>query len=81
MQKWSGGGGPFWNVYSLGALCQPAGEWNGKEVPGISEWIMLRAQIPVKDYENIAQTFNPVKFDADASGWRNGKECRHENIL
>lgn len=50
-----------WGLYA-----QPAGEWKGKEVPGISEWIMLRAQIPVKDYENIAQTFNPVKFDADA---------------
>lgn len=50
-----------WGLYA-----QPAGEWKGKEVPGISEWIMFRAQIPVKDYENIAQTFNPVKFDADA---------------
>ena len=50
-----------WGLYA-----QPAGEWNGKEIPGISEWIMLRAQIPVNDYENIAQTFNPVKFDADA---------------
>lgn len=50
-----------WGLYA-----QPAGEWDGKEIPGISEWIMLRAEIPVKDYENIAQTFNPVKFDADA---------------
>lgn len=49
-----------WGLYA-----QPAGEWNGKEIPGISEWIMLRAQIPVKDYESIAQTFNPVKFDAE----------------
>ena len=49
-----------WGLYA-----QPAGEWDGKEIPGISEWIMLRAQIPVKDYENIAQTFNPVRFDAD----------------
>lgn len=50
-----------WGLYA-----QPAGEWDGKEIPGISEWIMLRAQIPVKDYEQIANTFNPVKFDAEA---------------
>ena len=50
-----------WGLYA-----QPAGEWNGKEVPGISEWIMLRAKIPVKDYEIIGETFNPVKFDAEA---------------
>jgi len=50
-----------WGLYA-----QPAGEWNGKEIPGISEWIMLRAQIPVKDYEKIAETFNPVKFDAES---------------
>jgi len=49
-----------WGLYA-----QPAGEWNGKEVPGISEWIMLRAQIPVKDYEKIGETFNPVKYDAE----------------
>ena len=50
-----------WGLYA-----QPAGEWNGKEIPGISEWIMLRAKIPVKDYEKIAETFNPVKYDAEA---------------
>ena len=49
-----------WGLYA-----QPAGEWNGKEIPGISEWIMLRAQIPVKDYEKIAETFNPVHYDAE----------------
>jgi alpha-L-fucosidase len=50
-----------WGLYA-----QPAGEWNGKQVPGISEWIMLRAQIPVKDYEKIAENFNPEKYDAKA---------------
>ena len=50
-----------WGLYA-----QPAGEWDGKEIPGISEWIMLRAKIPVKDYEKIAESFNPVKFDAEA---------------
>ncbi|HSO85648.1 MAG TPA: alpha-L-fucosidase, partial [Draconibacterium sp.] len=50
-----------WGLYA-----QPAGEWNGNQVPGISEWIMLRAQIPVKEYEKIAENFNPVKYDAKA---------------
>ena len=36
-----------WGLYAV-----PAGEWNGKEIPGISEWIMLRAKIPVAEYEN-----------------------------
>ena len=49
-----------WGLYAV-----PAGEWDGKEVPGISEWIMLRAGIPVKEYEKLAQQFNPVKFDAE----------------
>lgn len=49
-----------WGLYAV-----PAGEWQGKEIPGISEWIMLRAGIPVKEYEKLAEQFNPVKFDAE----------------
>jgi alpha-L-fucosidase len=50
-----------WGLYA-----QPAGEWKGEEVPGISEWIMARAKIPVKEYEPLTTTFNPVKYDAEA---------------
>ena len=49
-----------WGLYA-----QPAGEWKGKEVPGISEWIMLRAKIPVREYETLASNFNPEKYDAE----------------
>jgi alpha-L-fucosidase len=49
-----------WGLYA-----QPAGEWKGEEIAGISEWIMARAKIPVKEYEKLASTFNPVKYDAD----------------
>jgi alpha-L-fucosidase len=49
-----------WGLYA-----QPAGQWKGKRIPGIGEWIMNRAQIPVKEYEQLARTFNPVKFNAD----------------
>jgi alpha-L-fucosidase len=50
-----------WGLYAI-----PAGEWKGQPVPGIGEWIMLRARIPVAEYERLADQFNPVKFDADA---------------
>jgi alpha-L-fucosidase len=49
-----------WGLYAI-----PAGEWKGKPIPGIGEWIMNRAQIPVAEYEQLAQQFNPVKFNAD----------------
>ena len=48
-----------WGLYAI-----PAGEWNGKEVKGIGEWIMHYGQIPVADYEKLASQFNPTKFDA-----------------
>jgi alpha-L-fucosidase len=50
-----------WGLYAI-----PAGEWQGKRVPGIGEWIMFRARIPVPEYEKLAQQWNPVKFDAEA---------------
>ncbi len=49
-----------WGLYA-----QPAGEWKGEQIPGISEWIMARAEIPVKEYEKLAWTFNPVKYNAE----------------
>ena len=50
-----------WGVYSV-----PAGVWNGKDIPGIGEWIMNRGKIPMKDYQQLPAQFNPSKFDADA---------------
>ena len=49
-----------WGLYA-----QPAGVWKGEEIPGISEWIMANAKIPVKEYEQLAATFNPVKYNAE----------------
>ena len=49
-----------WGLYAI-----PAGEWKGRRIPGIGEWIMNRAQIPVKEYEQLARQFNPVKFNAE----------------
>lgn len=49
-----------WGLYAI-----PAGTWKGKRIPGIGEWIMNRARIPVREYEQLARQFNPVKFNAD----------------
>ena len=48
-----------WGLYAV-----PAGRWKGTMVPGIGEWIMQRERIPVREYEQLARTFNPVEFDA-----------------
>ncbi|MFC2097257.1 alpha-L-fucosidase [Bacteroidota bacterium] len=48
-----------WGAYSV-----PAGIHNGKEIPGIGEWIMSRAKIPIPEYEKYVKQFNPIKFDA-----------------
>ncbi|MGD0093226.1 MAG: alpha-L-fucosidase, partial [Planctomycetota bacterium] len=48
-----------WGLYAV-----PAGEWQGKQIGGIGEWIMNNAHIPVAEYEQLAAQFNPVKFDA-----------------
>jgi len=48
-----------WGLYAI-----PGGEWNGKQVPGIGEWIMNNGHVPVRDYEQLAKQFNPTKFNA-----------------
>ena len=50
-----------WGVYAV-----PAGTYDGKQIDGIGEWIMLRGQIPVKEYKAYAKEFNPVKYDPEA---------------
>ena len=42
-----------WGLYAI-----PAGRWDGKEIPGIGEWIMNRATIPVAQYKALASKFN-----------------------
>jgi len=48
-----------WGLYAI-----PAGVWHGQEIPGIGEWIMQRARIPVAEYEKLAGQFNPQYFNA-----------------
>jgi alpha-L-fucosidase len=50
-----------WGLYAI-----PAGEWKGQMIPGLGEWIMRNAHIPVKEYEQLSAQFNPTQFDAEA---------------
>jgi alpha-L-fucosidase len=50
-----------WGLYAI-----PEGVWKGKEIPGIGEWVMNRAKVPVKEYEQLAKQWNPTKFNADS---------------
>ncbi|HET9826111.1 MAG TPA: alpha-L-fucosidase [Chitinophagaceae bacterium] len=47
-----------WGLYSV-----PAGEWKGET--NHAEWIRTTAHIPIHEYEQFVQQFNPVKFNAD----------------
>ena len=49
-----------------GAYAVPAGTYKGARIPGLGEWIMSEAHIPVADYEQFVHQFNPTGFDADA---------------
>ena len=49
-----------WGLYSI-----PAGEWKGKRTPYPSEWLMTYYKIPIKEYELLANVFNPIYFDAE----------------
>ena len=49
-----------WGLY---AIC--GGEWQGSRPAGAAEWIMNRARVPVREYEQLAAQFDPVCFDAD----------------
>ncbi len=50
-----------WGVYAV-----PAGEWQGKPVKSIGEWIMKNGAIPVADYRAFAPRFTAAKYDPAA---------------
>jgi alpha-L-fucosidase len=49
-----------WGVYAV-----PAGVYKGRQIPGIGEWIMHTAKIPVAEYREFAKQFNPVKYNPE----------------
>ncbi len=50
-----------WGVYAV-----PAGTFRGQKINRIGEWIMNRGKIPVAEYRQFAQQFNPVLYDPEA---------------
>ncbi len=63
MEWWRDAG--FGMFIHWGAYAVPAGIYKGEEIPGIGEWIMNTAQIPVDEYEEYVKQFNPEDFDAN----------------
>ena len=49
-----------WGLYSV-----LAGEYKGQKTDRIAEWIMNFLDIPVEEYKELANKFNPTDFDAD----------------
>lgn len=49
-----------WGLYSL-----PAGEWKGRRMDYIGEWVMSRFRIPIAEYALLARSFQPAAFDAE----------------
>lgn len=55
-----------WGIYSI-----PGGVWEGKRMeemkrPWVAEWVQYVAQIPRDKYAGLADSFNPVQFNADS---------------
>ncbi len=46
-----------WGVYAV-----PAGMYKGKKVDRVSSWIMQHEHIPVKEYMEYADQFNPIEY-------------------
>ncbi len=51
----------WWQEARLGLFIH----WGLYSIMGYGEWVMYFGRIPVREYEKLAEQFNPVKFDAD----------------
>lgn len=49
-----------WGIYSV-----VGGQYKGEELPNSAEWMMCRGKIPIAEYREYAEQFNPEKFDAN----------------
>lgn len=55
----------FGMMVHFGLYSVLAGEWKGKRMPYIGEWIQAYYRIPNNEYHELAKVFNPIYFDAD----------------
>ena len=65
-----GGARQVRHVHPLGALRHPGRQWKGETIPGIGEWIMKRAEIPVAEYEQLAACSSTRSSSMPRSGSR-----------
>ena len=49
----------------LGLYSVAAGQWNGKDIDGIGEWIQNFAKIPNSDYEKLAADFTLANYNPE----------------
>ena len=49
-----------WGLYAL-----PAGEWRGRRMGYIGEWIQSKYRIPNREYHALARAFNPILFSPE----------------
>ena len=58
-------GARFGMMVHWGLYCLPAGEWKGRRMDYIGEWIQSKYRIPNEEYHRLAGAFDPILFDAD----------------
>ncbi len=55
----------FGMMVHFGLYSLLGGEWQGKRMDMIAEWVQSCFQIPICEYEVLMHAFNPIFFDAD----------------
>lgn len=55
----------FGMMVHFGLYSVPAGEWKGKRMPYIAEWLQAYFRIPNHEYHQLAKVFNPIYFNAE----------------
>ena len=55
----------FGMMIHFGLYSLLGGEWEGKRMEYVGEWIMSRYEIPNAEYEKLARVFDPIYFDAE----------------
>lgn len=55
----------FGMMVHFGLYSVPAGEWKGKRMPYIAEWLQAYFRIPNDEYHQLAKVFNPIYFNAE----------------
>ena len=65
--------GALRHVHPLGPVFDPAGRWDGKEVPGIGEWIMNQRLHPGGAVQGtgLAIQSDAVQRGSELSAWQN----------